>query len=105
MTKYQAVLSSTKAGAPSTDRINALMLKAATDGDHQRILECMNNTLVPNAAVPEEWCAARIILIPKTGSLTNPANYRPIPSYKSPQNIHQNYHQPPLCCCQQVHSH
>lgn len=54
------------------------MLKAANGDIHQHMLEGMNKILMPGAEVPKEWRKARIVLIPKDGSPTNPANYRPI---------------------------
>ncbi|ELR20019.1 uncharacterized protein ACA1_113640 [Acanthamoeba castellanii str. Neff] len=69
MTKYLAALSSAKLGAPSTDGIDAAMLKAANGDIHQHMLEGMNKILMPGAEVPKEWRKARIVLIPKDALL------------------------------------
>jgi len=78
MEEYMAALSTTKKGAPGTDRVNMPMLRAATEEVHQCILACMNKVLTPGAEIPEAWHKARIVLIPKDGSPANPANFQPI---------------------------
>lgn len=78
MDEYRAALSAAKTGAPGTDGIDVPMLKAAPMEVHLHILACMNGILVQGAEIPEAWCRARIVLIPKDGSPTNPTNYQPI---------------------------
>lgn len=40
--------------------------------------EGMNDILALHEAIPTEWKAAHIILLPKDGAPDNPANYHPI---------------------------
>lgn len=65
-------------GAPGTDGIDAVMLKAAPKEAHTILRNNMNDILSSIASIPPEWQTAHIILLPKEGAPDNPANYQPI---------------------------
>jgi hypothetical protein len=60
------------------DGLDAITLQALPSTAHNILCEAMSNIINKGEMLPEEWWQARMTLIPKDGSLHNPANYHPI---------------------------
>jgi len=77
-TEFLQALNNLKQGALGRDSINAVILQALPNATHKVLHKAMSDIINKGETLPKEWQQARMTLIPKDGSLLNPANYHPI---------------------------